>query len=230
MPEVTDADCKKVTDALAAKPAVSKRLDEMRGAMRGASDEDRQKMRAEQESLYKQLGVDQMVANACRFRDGGGRGGPAGGQAGGRQGGARGDMQGGTPSGAQGTAQAAAPPSGMGAFASGRGGAISQRRQNPNATPRSGLVFVQSGTTWEPRVLRLGIANYDFTEVVSGVEEGERVALMSAAILQLRRQEQMDRTKAMASPLGGTGGMGGMGGPGGGRGGGGGPPGGGRGN
>jgi HlyD family secretion protein len=118
----------------------------------------------------------------------------------------------------------------MGAFASGRGGASSQRRQNPNATPRSGLVFVQNGTTWEPRVLRLGIANYDFTEVVSGVEEGERVALMSAAILQLRRQEQMDRTKAMASPLGGTGGMGGMGGPGGGRGGGGGPPGGGRGN
>lgn len=93
---------------------------------------------------------------------------------------------------------------------------------DPNATPRSGMVFVQKDGTWEPRVLRLGIANYDFTEVQSGLEEGEKVALMSAAILQLRRQEQMDRTKAMASPLGGAGGMGGRGPGGGGPGGGGG--------
>lgn len=69
-------------------------------------------------------------------------------------------------------------------------------------------MFVLKGTTWEPRLLRLGIANYDFTEVRSGVEEGEQVALMSAAILQLRRQQQMDRVKGMASPLGGaSGGM-----------------------
>ncbi|MDA1080249.1 MAG: hypothetical protein O2973_01020 [Gemmatimonadetes bacterium] len=70
---------------------------------------------------------------------------------------------------------------------------------------------MKKGTTWEPRVLRLGIANYDYTEVMSGLEEGEEVALMSAAIMQLRRQEQIDRTKKMASPLGGgtTGGRGG---------------------
>ena len=100
------------------------------------------------------------------------------------------------------------PAGGMGS--GGRGGRGGARRQDPNATPRSGLVFVLKGTTWEPRLLRLGIANYDFTEVQSGVEEGEQVALMSAAILQLRRQQQTDRIKAMASPLGGTpGGMGG---------------------
>jgi HlyD family secretion protein len=219
MPEVSDADCKKVDDALKAKPAIAKQLDDMRGKMRGASDDERQKMRTEQEALYKQLGVDQRVATACRFRQGGGpggRGGFGGGQqqAGGRQGGPGGNtMAGGMGAGGFGGGRRGGGRNGGGA-----------RRENANATPRSGLVFVQKGSTWEPRVLRLGIANYDFTEVQSGLEEGEKVALMSAAIMQLRRQQQADRMKSMASPLGGSGGPG-MGG-GGQRGG---PPGGGRG-
>lgn len=98
---------------------------------------------------------------------------------------------------------------GRGGFRGGRGGrngANGGGRQDPNATPRTGLVFVEKGTGWEPRLLRLGIANYDFTEVVSGLQEGDKVALMSAAIMQLRRQDQMDRTRAGASPLGGGGG------------------------
>jgi HlyD family secretion protein len=221
MPQVTDADCKKVDDALKAKPAIAKQLDDMRGKMRGASDEERQKMRTEQEALYKQLGVDQRVAGACRFRQGGGpggRGGFGGGQAGGGQAGT--GQQGGPGAGGMTGAMG-----GAGGFGGRRGGGRNgggARRENANATPRSGLVFVQKGTTWEPRVLRLGIANYDFTEVQSGIEEGDKVALMSAAIMQLRRQQQSDRMKSMASPLGGGGGPG----MGGGRGG---PPGGGRG-
>jgi HlyD family secretion protein len=228
MPEVTDAQCAAVTKALAAKPAVSKKLDDIRAGMRGASDEDRQKMRTQQEAAYKELGVDQMVAGACRFRAGGGRGGQQGGgqQGGGQQG--AGNQGGGA---TQGGAMAGGAGGGRRGGRGGAGGA--GRRVDPNATPRSGMVFVQKGDTWEPRVLRLGIANYDFTEVVSGLEEGEKVAMLNAAILQLRRQEQTDRMKAGASPLGGS--PGGMGGPGGGRGpGGGGPggggPGGGRGN
>jgi HlyD family secretion protein len=236
MPEVTDAQCAAVTKALAAKPAVSKKLDDIRAGMRGASDEDRQKMRTQQEAAYKELGVDQMVAGACRFRAGGGRGGQQGGvqqggvqQGGGQQG--AGNQGGGA---TQGGAMAGGAGGAGGGRRGGRGGAGGAgRRVDPNATPRSGMVFVQKGDTWEPRVLRLGIANYDFTEVVSGLEEGEKVAMLNAAILQLRRQEQTDRMKAGASPLGGS--PGGMGGPGGGRGpGGGGPggggPGGGRGN
>jgi HlyD family secretion protein len=226
MPEVTDAQCAAVTKALAAKPAVAKKLDDIRSGMRGASDEQRQQMRAQQEAAYKELGVDQMVAGACRFREGGGRGGNAGaGAAGGAAGG--GGMQG--AAGMQGGAQQFGGGAAGGRRGRGGAGGGAARRENPNATPRSGLVFVQKNGTWEPRVLRLGIANYDFTEVISGVEDGEKVALMAAAILQLRRQEQMDRTKAMASPLGGGGAMGGMGGGRGGPGGGG-PPGGGRGN
>lgn len=71
-----------------------------------------------------------------------------------------------------------------------------------------GLVFVQKAdSSWEARMVRLGVADYDFTEVVSGLEDGERVALLSAAALQIQRQENNDRFKAMTgggSPLGGT--------------------------
>lgn len=232
MPEVTDADCKKIDDALKAKPALAKKLTDIQGQMRD-QDADRQALRTQSEAVYKELGLDSRMASACRFRQGGGRGGPGGGT--GRQGGMGNTGRGGAQTGGMtGGAQTGGMPGGTqtggmrtgGQGGGGRnGGGRGQRRQDPNATPRSGLVFVQKGTTWEPRLLRLGIANYDFTEVTSGVEENEKVALMSAAILQLRRQQQMDRTKAMASPLGGTpGGMGGGGGPGGGRGG---PPGGG---
>ncbi|HVZ48366.1 MAG TPA: efflux RND transporter periplasmic adaptor subunit [Gemmatimonadaceae bacterium] len=211
LPEVTDAQCKKVDDALKAKPAVAKKLDDLRTQMRDPNA-DRQALNTQQEALYKELGVDAQVARACRFRQQGGRGGPQGAQ--------------GTPgAGEQGGFAAGSSSFGgrngrMGGRG-GRGGRGGGARQDPNATPRTGLVFVQKGTSWEPRLLRLGVANYDYTEVVSGVQEGEKVAIMSAAIMQLRRQDQMDRTRANASPLGGGGGPGGGGprGGGGGRGG-----------
>ena len=70
-----------------------------------------------------------------------------------------------------------------------------------------GLVFVQrADSTYEARMVRLGVADYDFTEVLSGLEEGDRVALLSAAALQMQRAENQDRFRAMtggASPLGG---------------------------
>jgi len=62
---------------------------------------------------------------------------------------------------------------------------------------RRGLVFVATGTTFEPRIATLGIANYDYTEVISGVREGERVAIITAAALQQRRQEQLERFRGM---------------------------------
>lgn len=220
MPEVTDAQCATVDAAMKAKPAAAKKITDLQTAMRDPNA-DRAAMRTQMEAAYKELGVDQMVATACRFRSGGGRGGP------GAQGVAQGGTQGGGQQSAmQGGAQGGGMQMGGGNGAGGRPGGGGRggaggRRVDPNATPRSGMVFVQKDGTWEPRVLRLGIANYDFTEVQSGLEEGEKVALMSAAILQLRRQEQMDRTKAMASPLGGGAGMSGRGGPPGGGGGGG---------
>ena len=98
-------------------------------------------------------------------------------------------------------------------------GARIQLRQAPETSPgaeqqsaiRQGLVFVKdSAEGYQPRMVRLGVSNYDFTEVLSGLDEGEEVALLSAAALQMRRQEMNDRMRGMSGVPGmqrqGTGG------------------------
>ena len=90
---------------------------------------------------------------------------------------------------------------------------------------RAGLVFVKKGETFEPRLVQLGASNFDYTEIASGLKEGEQVALLAAAALQAQRQLQNDRMKASTgvpglqqAPTGGAGGAGGArGGAGGGR-------------
>jgi HlyD family secretion protein len=97
---------------------------------------------------------------------------------------------------------------------------------DPNAPPvrtRPGLVFVAEGSTFKPRVVMLGAGNYDFTEVVSGLKEGERVALLAALAVQAQREEQNERFRSRAGGIpgmqqggGGAGARGGGGGRGGG--------------
>jgi HlyD family secretion protein len=98
------------------------------------------------------------------------------------------------------------------------------------------VVFVKKDGKYTPRLVRVGISDFDYTEVVSGVTEGEQVALLGAAVLQAQREQQQQRIRAgtggglqqQTTPAaGGTGGgAGGAGGRPGGGGGGGGRPGG----
>ncbi|HUF29586.1 MAG TPA: efflux RND transporter periplasmic adaptor subunit [Gemmatimonadaceae bacterium] len=67
----------------------------------------------------------------------------------------------------------------------------------PRNRTRAGLVFVADSGTFVPRMVRLGASNYDYTEVVSGLAEGERVALLASATLQRRRQENVERIQRM---------------------------------
>jgi len=86
---------------------------------------------------------------------------------------------------------------------------------------RPALVFVKKGETFEPRVVLTGASNFDYTEIVSGVKEGEQVAMLAAAALQAQRQQNNDRIRQNTGVPGMQQG-GGAGGPGGGRAGGGG--------
>lgn len=184
MPQVTDAQCKAVTDARTAKPAAAKKVDDLSAQMRNP-DADRQKLMTDIRTAYTELGVDMTVARACRMREAGGA--------------------------APGTARPATSgtrPQGVTTGATGGAPANGAARRGARSATRTGLVFVQKAdSTWEPRMVRLGVADYDFTEVVSGLEEGEKVALLSAAALQMQRQENNDRFRAMTgggSPLGGA--------------------------
>ena len=48
---------------------------------------------------------------------------------------------------------------------------------NGTSKPRPGLVFLAQNGTFVPKILSLGVGNYDVTQVLSGLAEGDKVAL-----------------------------------------------------
>jgi hypothetical protein len=97
---------------------------------------------------------------------------------------------------------------------------------------------VKKDEKYTPRVVRVGISDFDYTEILSGVQQGEQVALLGPAVLQAQREQLQARVRAgtggglqqqqaPGAGAGGAGAGGGVGGRGGGGGGGGGgrPPG-----
>ena len=214
MPEVTDAQCKQVTDAFAKAPAAQTTLQGLRGRVQGG-EIDQQRSRAISDSIYKSLGLDAQVARACQFR--------------GRQGSGRGGDRAGGASNPSGTTQAATGGENSGATGGRRGGrrggnnaaALMAGRDVPvsQASPRRqmarpALVYIVNGTTFAPRVVRVGMSDLDYTEVVSGLQEGEQVLLMTALAMQASRDSAMARMRRGAG--GGMPGMPGGGAPGGG--------------
>lgn len=165
------AQCDSVTAALGKNPAASGRLSGIREQMR-AGTLDRQAAMQQSRAVYEELGIDPRTAMACRSR------------------------QGGSPA-TTGTAQADGRAQGEGPRV--RTGAPDPAADAPLPRNRArvGLVFVADSATYTPRVVRLGVSNYDYTEVVSGLAEGEQVALLAAATLQQRRQESVERFQRM---------------------------------
>ena len=79
----------------------------------------------------------------------------------------------------------AAGQAGPGAGTGGGGG-----RGGPN------VVFVKKDGKYIPRVVRVGISDFDNTEIMSGVTQGEQVALLGAAVLQAQREQLQQRIRA----------------------------------
>ncbi len=220
--DVTDKECADIAAAFKKKPSEKAKLDALRGRMQ-SGELDREGMRAESQKIYAAVGVDMAKGSACRRKEmmasGGGMQGMQGTQGGGNRGG-------GAPAGTPG---AAGTPSGQGGRTGGRGGAPglniggSEVQSGAGRRSRAGLVFVKKGETFEPRLVQLGAANFDYTEIVSGLKEGEQVALLAAAALQAQRQQQNDRMRqnsgvpGMQQQTPGAGGAGGGGAGGGGR-------------
>lgn len=169
-PEVSDKDCAAVKAAFAKKPGMQQKLDDLRTRMRN-QELDFQAAREEMMKIYSDVGVDGRVAGACARRERMAAGGGAPGFAG--------------QAGAPAVAQAR-----TGAAGAATAGAASQR-----SPARPGLVFVVSGSSYKPRVVMLGASNLDYTEVVSGLKEGEQVALLGSLALQAQRQQMTDRMR-----------------------------------
>lgn len=221
LPEVSDADCQKVRTAFTNAPSAQTTLQGLRGRMQGG-EIDQARMRAISDSIYKAIGLDANVARACQARDRQAQGGRDG------QGGARdGGQANAQPAGTTSTASEGSGRTGRGGRGGRRGGGsnlaamasgmdvpVNRARQ---VQARPALVFVAAGSTFVPRVIRAGMSDLDYTEVVSGLEEGEQVVLLSALSMQARRDSAMNRMRNMTgggmpgAPGGGGGGRGGRG-------------------
>ena len=105
-----------------------------------------------------------------------------------------------------------------GAGGAGAGGGGGGGRGGPQ------VVFVKKGDKYTPKVVRVGISDFDYTEILNGVNQGEQVALLGAAVLQAQREQLQQRIRAgtggglqqQTTPAAGGGGGGGGGRPGGG--------------
>jgi HlyD family secretion protein len=163
LPEVTDAQCKKITADLAKHPEVQKKIQDLRTKMMNG-ELDRQAMQAESQKIYAAAGIDGQVARACSFKERQAQGGA--GAAGAGRGGFQGEAA---------NAQGAA------------GGARAQGRR--------GLVFTVKNGKYTPKVVRLGVSNYDVSEVLSGLNEGDSVAILNVAAMQAKQQADLDQIR-----------------------------------
>lgn len=192
LPEVTDAQCRTVADSLAKHPDVQKTISDLRTRMMNG-EIDREAMQAESQKIYAGLKLDPSVVRACNFRNRGQQGG---------QGGQRGQQGQGAGSQSGGAGNAQAGPGGAGGR--GQGG-------------RRGMVFTVKAGKYTPMVVRLGVSNYDVSEVISGLSEGDSVAILNVAAMQARQQAQLDQVRNRGGvpgmqrqqPAGGQGGQGG---------------------
>ena len=85
------------------------------------------------------------------------------------------------------------PPGGQG-----RAGSGSERESR-----RAVLFVVGEDGTIEPRAVMIGLNDWDYTQVVSGVEEGEHVALIGAAQLRATQDAFLERIRSRTPPFGG---------------------------
>jgi HlyD family secretion protein len=176
LPEVTDKDCAAVTAAFAKHPDAQGQLRSLMDRAR-SGEIDFAAVRTESEKIYGTLGVKADVARACRMRDRNAAGASA-------------------PSGSAGATTAAA--SGTRAGRGNAAGAGSDASGGMSGRARTGLVFVVDSTgKYAPHLVRLGVANYDYTEVMGGVKEGDQVAILTTAALQQQREAMANRIRGM---------------------------------
>lgn len=187
LPEVTDAQCAKVTETLSKHPETQKAIADLRAKMQ-SGEMDRQAMQAESQKIYSAVGLDPQVTRACNFkqRQAQGGGGFAGGNGGGQ----------GRQNGGAGAAGATGAPltAGNGATSDPTGAFMG----GGQARARRGLVFTVKAGKYTPKVVRLGVSNFDVSEVLSGLSEGDSVAILNVAVLQAQQQADMNQIRNRA--------------------------------
>lgn len=113
-----------------------------------------------------------------------------------------------------GEAAAGERPGGGRAFAGGQGGgragggrgfgglmaAMGGSSGDPAFRPAVAFVVDAAGNV-EPRPVVMGVSDWDYAEILAGLEEGEQLALIGAAQLQARQQERINQMRGRFRPF-----------------------------
>lgn len=99
----------------------------------------------------------------------------------------------------------------MGRGTGAQGGSVQLQESNPalsgllntSAAPRPAVAFVMlADSTLELRPVLMGVNDWDNTEILAGLEEGEQVALIGVAQLMAEQQEMMERMRGRMPGMG----------------------------
>lgn len=102
-------------------------------------------------------------------------------------------------------------PGAAGGAAIAAGGAMALQETNPalsglmntSANPRPGIAFVMlPDSTLEMRPVLMGVNDWDNTEILAGLEEGEMVALIGVAQLMQEQEDMRNRMRGMMPGMG----------------------------
>lgn len=97
---------------------------------------------------------------------------------------------------------------GDGAGGFGRRGAVADGDAPPRESRAAAVFVLGADSIPAPRLVQIGLGDWDNTEVVSGLEEGETLVIVGAAQLQAQQDEFLARMRSRnsGSPFGGGGG------------------------
>ena len=77
---------------------------------------------------------------------------------------------------------------------------------NTSAAPRPAVAFVMlPDSTLQLRLVLMGVNDWDNTEILAGLQEGEMVALIGVAQLMAEQQQMQDRMRGMMPGVPGMG-------------------------
>ena len=149
------------------------------------------------------VGAGRMNAGANAAAGQGGAGAAANRPGGGGQAAGMGGQRGGGFGGGAGAGRGAGGfGGGAGGFGGGFGGMMAAMRGGNDLPYKPAVVFVidDSGAI-EPRPVVIGLSDWDYVEVLAGLEVGEELALIGAAQLQARQQAQVERMRQRMRPF-----------------------------
>lgn len=68
---------------------------------------------------------------------------------------------------------------------------------------RAAFVYIRGPEGPEPRPVRLGVNDWEHTEVVEGLDDGDEIYMISVARLRQQQSDMMDRIRSRSNPFGG---------------------------